>query len=69
MDEKNWFKKHADTIVIVSMLLGGFLWVDGKFEKLNERLIIVERDLSVMKAVMLMKNILPAELAKKEEGK
>jgi hypothetical protein len=64
--ETNWFKKHADTLAVISIMVGGFYWMDAKIEKVNDRLTAVEKDMGIVKAVMLMKNILPPELAQKE---
>lgn len=52
----DWFKKHADTVIIVSSIVGACLWMNGKFSEL-------EKDMAVIKAVLIMKNIMPAELA------
>lgn len=51
----DWFKKHADTIVI----LGSFALC---FWTMNEKISKIENDLTVIKTVLLMKNIMPAEL-------
>lgn len=54
-------KKHVDTVVIVGAILGSMLWMNGKFNTL-------EKDMAVVKAVLVMKNIMPAELvAQKKE--
>lgn len=58
-----WFKKHADTIVI----LGSFalcFWTLN--EKMNDRFTAIEKDLTAIKTVLILKNIMPAELAHKE---
>ena len=57
---KNWFKEHADTIVVMATLASGFLWINGKF---NE----IEKDISTIKTVLIMQRIMPPELAKKGE--
>jgi hypothetical protein len=51
-----WFKKHADTIVI----LGSFALC---FWNLNEKINTVEKDLTIIKTVLIMKNIMPDQLA------
>lgn len=48
-------KKHADTIVI----LGSFALC---FWTMNEKISKIENDLTVIKNVLIMKNIMPAEL-------
>lgn len=57
-----WFNKHADTMVIVSAILSSMLWMNGKFNDL-------ERDVTIIKTVLIMKNIMPTELACHHEGK
>lgn len=58
-----WFKKHVDTVII----LGSFaLCFWNMNEKFNEKFTILERDITVIKTVLLMKNIMPAELAAKD---
>ena len=56
----DWFKKHADTIVILSSFVMCF-WT------LNEKISKIESDIIVIKTVLVMKNIMPAELANKGE--
>ena len=59
--KKNWFKEHADTIVI----LGSFaicFW--NLNEKLNDRFSSLDTRLTVIETVMVLKNIMPSELAK-----
>jgi low temperature requirement protein LtrA len=53
-----WFKKHADAVVTISLMFAGFLWMNSKFNEL-------EKDMAVMKAVLIVKQIMPSELATK----
>jgi hypothetical protein len=53
-------KKHVDTIVILGGILGSILWMNGKFNSL-------EKDIVIIKTVMIMKGIMPSELAAKGE--
>ena len=55
----DWLKKHADTVVIIGAVATSMLWMNGKFNSL-------EKDMAVMKTVLIMKNIMPAEMATKE---
>lgn len=52
----DWFKKHVDTVVVLGAILGSVLWMNGKF---NE----IEKDMAVIKTVLIMKDIMPKELA------
>lgn len=56
----DWLKKHVDTVMILSAIIGSMLWMNGKF---NE----IEKDITIIKTVLIMKNIMPAELAIKGE--
>ena len=62
-----WVKKHADTVIVLGGILSSMIWVNGKFEKIDERFSYIEKDLAVMKAVMVMQKIMPAELVAKGE--
>ncbi len=59
---ENWFKKHVDTVVILTAVAASVLWMSGRFSEL-------EKEIAVIKTVLIMKNILPPELASKEEKK
>lgn len=54
---ENFFKRHLDTFVILATFAGALLWMNGKFND-------IEKDTAVIKAVLIMRNIMPAELAK-----
>lgn len=56
----DWFKKHMDTVIILGAFASGMLWMNGKFND-------IEKDIAVMKAVLVMRNIMPEQLANKEE--
>lgn len=60
----SWLEKHADTIVvmitIIASICGSLIWMNGKF---NE----IEKDLAVVKTVLIMKNIMPKELAQESK--
>lgn len=52
----DWFKKHVDTVIVVTAIVGSMLWMNGKFNQL-------EKDMAIIKTVLVMKDILPKELA------
>ena len=52
-----WFKKHVDTVIILGGILTSIIWMNAKFNN-------IEKDIAVIKAVLIMKNIMPQELAK-----
>ena len=41
-----WLKQHADTIILLSTIFTGLLWMNGKFNDL-------EKDMAVIKTVLL----------------
>jgi hypothetical protein len=53
----DWIKKHSDTVIVLSAIITSMLWLNGKFNDL-------EKDMVVLKTVLIMKDIMPRELAK-----
>lgn len=49
-------KKHVDTLIVLAALAGGFLWLNGKFND-------IDKDLAVIKTVLIMKGIMPESMA------
>lgn len=71
---EKWLMKHSDTIALLAVFLGGFYWIDGKFDKVNQRFSVIETDMNtiktevaVIKTVLIMQNIMPKELAHNDE--
>ena len=54
-----WFKKHTDTAMILGGILGAMIWMNGKFNQMEIRLVKIE-------TVLLMKGIMPSEMAVKD---
>jgi hypothetical protein len=54
-----WLNKHADTMIVLGGILSSVLWMNGKFTG-------IEKDIAVVKTVLIIKNIMPVELAQKE---
>ena len=63
----DWFKKHVDTVIILTAFAGCLLWMNGKFNDIDRRFSEVDKEIAVMKTIMIMKNIMPIELATKGE--
>lgn len=59
-----WFKKHVDTVVILGAFATCMLWMNGQFNGIDSRFAQLEKDMAVIKTVLIMKNIMPSELAK-----
>ncbi len=65
-----WFNKHADTVVIIGAIVSSMLWMNGKFNEIDHRFSKVdhhfsdvEKEIAIIKTVLIMKNIMPSELA------
>lgn len=50
-------KKHTDTVIVLTAIITSMLWMNGKFNN-------IEKDLAVIKTVLILKDIMPKELAK-----
>ena len=55
---KEWFEKHSDVVIVLTAIIGSMMWMNGKFNQ-------IEKDMAVIKTVLVMKEILPKELAVK----
>lgn len=64
-----FFNKHADTCVILGTLAGFFIYMNAQFSAIDARFGKIEKDIAIIKTVLIMKNILPSELAHKGEDK
>lgn len=60
----DWLKKHTDTVIVVGAIVTSMLWMNGKFNEMDKRFSEIEKDIAVLKAVLIMKNIMPTELAR-----
>ena len=60
-------KKHVDTVIILTAFASAMLWMNGKFNDIDRKFNEVEKELAVVKTVLIMKNIMPIELAQAQE--
>jgi hypothetical protein len=75
-------KKHVDTIVILTGVLASVLWMNASMNNLKEDLHkeistlrtdvqkdinLLRNDITIIKTVLIMKDIMPVQLASKEE--
>lgn len=58
------FKKHVDTVIILTAFAASLLWMNGKFNEVDKKFSEVHKELAIMKTVLIMKEIMPIELAK-----
>ncbi len=56
-----WIRKHTDLVIMLGAFASAMLWMNGKF---NE----IEKDIAIIKTVLVMKNIMPSELCKNNEN-
>ncbi len=56
----DWIKKHTDTVIVIGAILSSMLWMNSKFNEL-------EKDVAIIKAVLIMKQIMPCDLAKEDK--
>lgn len=49
-------KKHVDTVVILTGILTSVIWMNSQFNALN-------KEITVIKTVLIMRGIMPNELA------
>lgn len=57
----DFFKKHGDAVIVsitvLTSMFASMIWINSKF---NE----IEKDIAIIKTVLIMRNILPESLAK-----
>lgn len=56
-------KKHVDTVLVLGGILASVLWMNGKFNQMDKEMSGIKTDMAVLKAVLIMKDVMPKELA------
>jgi hypothetical protein len=59
----DWMKKHVDTVIIVGAIASSMIWMNSQFNGIDSRFGQIEKDIAIIKTVLVMKEILPKELA------
>lgn len=62
-----WIKKHVDTVIILTAFGSSILWMNSNFNKVDKQFSEIHQELAIIKTVLIMKNIMPIELAKQSE--
>lgn len=74
----NWFKIHQDSIAVIVVIVSA-MWfmtseirtlennMNQRFSQIDCRFSLLEKDMAIIKTVLIMKEIMPRELACKEE--
>ena len=63
----DWMKKHVDTVVVLGAILSSVFWMNSQFNGIDNRFALMEKDIAVIKTVLMMKNIMPNEICKAEK--
>jgi hypothetical protein len=61
-----WFKKHTDAFMTMGAILGAMVWMNGEFNDVKRQIGDVRIDMAVVKTVLIMKNVMPKEVAQKD---
>ena len=56
-----WLKKHADTAIVLGAVIGAALWMNNSIKD-------VQKDMAIIKTVLIVKEIMPKELAAMEKN-
>lgn len=64
-----WLKKHADTVMVLGGILTATLWMNSRFNEVDREISTIKTEIAVMKAVLIMKKVMPTELASNVEVK
>lgn len=60
--DMEWIKKHVDTVIILGGIVSSVLWMNGKFNDMDRRLIRIE-------TILLIKGIMTPEMLAKQDEK
>lgn len=64
----DWLKKHADTVVVIGVVLAGFWNLSEKIYQLNDKITDVDKRISIVETILMMQNK-PCAMAKIDENK
>jgi len=69
----NWIKKHVDTVVVLGAVVASVMYMNNGFNSVNEKiykldkeLALINKEVSIIKAILIIQRILPPELALEE---
>ena len=51
--EESWFRKHVDTVVVLSGIVVSILWMNHKFTEADHRFAQIEKDIAIIKAILI----------------
>jgi hypothetical protein len=63
-------KKHADTVIVLGGIVSSILWMNHQFTKVDEKfaatqkeITLLQKDMAIVKTVLIMQGHFPKELA------
>lgn len=62
-----WFSKHTDTVIIIGAIISFMLWMNSRFGEVEKIFAMIDKDITIIKTTLILKNIMPEQLANKEE--
>ena len=60
----DWLKKHTDALVVVGSIVTCMLWMNTRFNEIDRRFSEIEKEMAIIKTVLVIKGVMPMELAK-----
>ena len=64
-------KKHYETLTILmstaALMIGACMWLNGKFSEITERIDRINNRLTKIETVLVMRGIMPSQLACSED--
>lgn len=49
-----WIKQHVDIVIILSGILGAVTWMNGKFDIINHNFSTLEKEMAVIKTILVL---------------
>lgn len=62
----DFLKRHSDAIAVLTAIFGVFVWLNVQFSSMDRRLSELEKEIAVVKTVMIMRNIMPPDMAARD---
>lgn len=64
-----YLSKHVDSVVVIGAILASVLWMNGRFNEVDSRFSQLEKDVAIIKTVLVLKNIMPNDLCSDDATK
>lgn len=63
----DWLSKHADTTTVLAGILGAVCWMNYSIGTIHEDMAEIKIEMAVIRTVLVMKQIMPNEMAKESK--